>query len=90
MTSIRVEHKLGKAAALQRFQQLLQQRGIAVTSTGENRGTLEKNVPFAGRVRATFEVLDDAVSVEIVEAPAFPSADTIRRMVSDELQRVLA
>lgn len=90
MTKIRVEHALGREAARQRFESLTRKHGIAVQSSdGGASGSLEKPVPFMGAVRARFVVLEEAIELDIVQAPAFLSPETIQRMVGDELRRAL-
>lgn len=91
MNEIVVPHALGSAAAIARLGAALRKRSIVVESgDGGANGTLSKQLPFVGSIRAEFSVRDDAVVVRVVEAPAFPTADTIRRMVEDELRHVLA
>jgi hypothetical protein len=91
MTTVRVEHRLGREGARQRFEALARKHGIAVESSdGGFSGAIERPVPFVGSVRAEFAIEDAALELRIVRAPAFPSAETIRRMVSDELSKALA
>ena len=90
MTTIRVAHRLSRTDLRERFERLLAKHKIAVTPAGEDRGTIEKAIPFAGKVRASYELQDGAVELELLETPAFPSQETIRRMVTEELERLLA
>jgi hypothetical protein len=87
---IRVAHRLGREGARERLQALAARHGIAVESADGFRGTLQKSLPLVGAVRAEFEVLDQALVVRIVQAPAFPSIETIRRKVSEELGKIVS
>ena len=90
MIEIRVAHALGAAQAVARLATAFAKRSLGVVSSnGGHSGTLTKQLPFIGSVQAEFEVLDAAVLIRVTQAPAFPSADTIRRMVEDELTQVL-
>ncbi len=90
MIDIRVAHALGAGEASTRLTAAFAKRSVAVVSAdGGRSGTLTKQLPFVGSVSAEFEVQDDAVLVRVTQAPAFPSADTLRRMVEDELAQIL-
>jgi hypothetical protein len=89
MNEVRVEHALPLEVARERFAELARRNGVAVVSADGLRGTLERALPFVGKLRGEFEVGGREVVVRVLEAPAFPSAETVRRMVADELRKVL-
>lgn len=91
MSDIRVEHGLALPAAVERFAKLAEQHGLGLQSSdGGHSGTLEKKLPFVGAVKGRFRVTEGAIEIDIDSAPSFPGPETIRRMVSEELGRVLA
>lgn len=91
MSDVHVEHRLGRDEACERLAALARKHGLKLTSSdGGYSGTLEKALAFVGSVRGRFRVLDDALEVDIEAAPAFPSAETIRRGIADELSRALS
>jgi hypothetical protein len=90
MNNVRIPHQLGREGARQRLDALVARHGIALQSTDGYRGTLEKALPLVGVARAEFEIEETALVVRIVQAPAFPSIETIRRKVAEELGRILA
>lgn len=89
MSDVRVPHELGREGARRRLDALVARHGIALQATGEYRGTLEKALPLVGVARAEFEIEETVLVVRIVQAPAFPSLETIRRKVAEELGRIL-
>lgn len=91
MIEIKVGHALGVEAASARLAAAWKKHGVQVESAdGGRSGKLTKPLPFVGAARADFAVRADAVEVRVTQAPAFPGADTIRRMIEDELRTILA
>ena len=91
MSGARVEHALGAQAARERLAAFFERKQIACEWSADGRsGVVSKSLPFVGEAVARVDIGDDAVSVEVTKAPPFPSADTIRRMIVDELSKVLA
>lgn len=91
MSSFHVEHKLGREQARQRIETLAVKHGITADSKdGGYSGVAEKSLPFVGAVSAEFKVLEDRIELQLVRAPSFPSADTLRRLITEELSRALA
>jgi hypothetical protein len=89
VNEVRVAHGLPREVARERFAALARRNGVAIEPADGLRGTLERTLPFVGKLRGEFEVGEGEVVVRVLEAPAFPSAETVRRMVADELRKAL-
>jgi hypothetical protein len=88
---VRIPHSLSRDDANKRFESLAHKKGIAIEVARDGfHGTISKTVPFLGSAKAEYEVESGAVTVRVLEAPAFVSEATMRRMLEDELGRVLA
>ena len=86
---VRIPHRLGREAARERIARLAERHGVALESGDGYRGTLQKPLPLLGLAKAQFEIEETELVVRIVQAPPFPSLDTIRRRVAEELGKVL-
>jgi hypothetical protein len=89
VSTLRIEHELGRDGARERIAGLAKKHSVQLETADGLQGHLSKTLPFVGRVRARFAIEERLLEVEILEAPAFPSAETLRRMVEDELKRAL-
>jgi hypothetical protein len=91
LIEVRIPHRLARAEAQSRLQALAQRRSVVLTTAPDGlSGTIEKTVPFIGSAKASYEVAADALLVRVLEAPAFLSEATLRRMLEDELGRAFA
>lgn len=91
MITTRVEHRLGFEGARQRLLALFERKQIQCAWESDGRvGVVEKTLPLVGVARAKVTVHEDAIEVELLQAPAFPSPATIQRTIVDELSRLLA
>jgi hypothetical protein len=91
LIEVRIPHHLSRAEAKARFDALAQRRSIVNAAAADGfSGTIEKTVPFIGSAKASYEITADALIVRVLEAPAFLSEATLRRMLEDELGRAFA
>jgi hypothetical protein len=91
MIRARIPHPHGADGARERLKVFFERKQIACTWDADGRGALvSKALPFVGEAQARVVFAADAVEVEMVQAPPFPSADTIQRLIVEELSRVLA
>lgn len=91
MITARIQHQLGAAGARTRLEQFFELKQIESTWEADGRScVIAKALPLVGLAKARVELSDDAVAVEVLQAPAFPSAATIQRLIVDELTRALA
>ena len=91
MIDVRVPHQLTRVEAKARFEELARKKSIAIASAPDGfSGTIEKSVPFIGSAKASYEIAADALLVRVIEAPAFLSEATLRRMLEDELGSAFA
>ncbi len=91
MLEVRIPHSLSREDASKRFESLAHKKGIAIEVARDGyHGTISKSVPFIGSAKAEYDIESDAVTVRVLEAPAFLGEATMRRMLEDELGRVLA
>ncbi len=91
MIRARVPHPHGVDGARERLKELFERKQIGCAWDADGRGALvSKALPFVGEAQARVVFLADAVEVEMVKAPPFPSADTIQRLIVEELARALA
>ena len=91
MIEVRIPHRLARAEAQSRLEALAQRRSVVLTTASDGlSGTIEKTVPFIVSAKASYEVAADALLVRVLEAPAFLSEATLRRMLEDELGRAFA
>ena len=91
MIEVRIPHHLARAEAKARFDALAQKKSVVSSTAADGfSGTIEKTVPFIGSAKANYEIEADALIVRVLEAPAFLSEATLRRMLTDELGRAFA
>lgn len=91
MITARIQHQLGAAGARARLAELFERKQIECVWEADGRsGVLAKTLPLVGLAKARIVVSEDAVEVEVLQAPSFPSAATIQRLIVDELTRALA
>lgn len=90
MITARIQHQLGPAGARAKLEQLFERKQIQCEWEADGRaGVIAKTLPLVGQAKARVVLSDDAVEVEVLQAPAFPSAATIQRLIVDELTRAL-
>lgn len=91
MISARIPHALGAAVARQKLDGFFQSKQMACAwNSDAHVAIVSKSLPFVGEAEAEVKVHDDSVEVHVTKAPAFPPADTIQRLIVDELTRVFA
>ena len=91
MIEIRVPHALGLERARERLETFARERAVRLTADpGGLTGTVEKNAPFTGVVRARYEVLADAIELKVDELPAWLPEQTMRRLLEGELTSAFA
>jgi hypothetical protein len=86
-----VEHGLDLDEARRRLAQAAERHDLEFVAAPDGMsGTLAKSAPFLGRVRASYRLGAKALDVEVLERPSLLPEATLRRMIEDELRRVLA
>ena len=87
---VRIRHDLGVAAAHERLRTVARRHDVQLDASDDANGTLEKTVGFLGRVRARYRVAEDTIVIAVTDAPPFVPAQTLRRLLEDELGRELS
>jgi hypothetical protein len=88
---VRVAHSLGAAEARSRVEAAARRHGVALAAGADGMsGTLEKSAAFVGKVRASYRIEPDALEVRVLERPMLLPEATVRRMLEEELARLLA
>jgi hypothetical protein len=91
MIRTRVAHTHGVEGARERLQAFFVRKQIDCTWESDGRSALvSKALPFVGEAQARVAIGADAVEVELLKAPPFPSEETIQRLIVEDLSRVLA
>jgi hypothetical protein len=88
---VRVRHGLSVPELVQRIRAAADRHDVEFTpGADETRGTLGKNAGFLGEVRAEYAIEPDALVVTVTKRPAFLPEGTLRRMLEDELGKLVA
>lgn len=88
---VRIEHVLGVEEAVRRLLATATAHDIRIEQNSDGvSGRLEKSAGFLGSVRAEYVLSADHVSITVLEAPAVIPAETVRRMIADELTGMFA
>jgi len=91
MITVRIPHPLGLEGSRQRLDQLFKAKQLSCAwNAAGDVAILSKTLPFVGEAEAEVKLHEDAVEVVVTKAPAFPAADTVQRLIVDELTRALA
>jgi hypothetical protein len=86
-----VPHGLGLDEARRRVAKAATEHDLELEPSADGlNGTLTKSAPFLGRVHAQYTLTATALELELLERPALLPEGTLRRMIEDELGRVLA
>lgn len=88
---LRVPHALSAPELARRLLAAAQTHDIDVKPAADGRsGVIAKDAGFLGKVRASYAIEPDALVVQVSEAPAFLSEASLRRMLEDELGKLVA
>ncbi len=89
--ALEIVHRLGLQGACERLEQLARKHDVRLLAeAGGQSGTLEKSIGFLGRVRARYTVAEAHIAIEVLEAPALVPAQTVRRLLEEELGRAFS
>jgi hypothetical protein len=87
---IRVPHQLAPEELARRIAAAADRHELEfVPDASGASGTLAKDAGFLGTVRARYSLEKDALLVVVSERPAFLPEATLRRMVEDELKKLV-
>ncbi len=88
---VRVAHKLSALEIVRRIRVAAERHDVEFTpGADETRGVLSKNAGFLGTVRAEYAIEADALVVNVRDKPAFIPEGTLRRMLEEELGKLVA
>lgn len=87
---VRIPHGLGVEAAHERLVEVARKHEVRLAAEDGSSGTLEKRVGFLGSVRGRYRVEAEVIEIAVTESPPFVPAETLRRLLQDELGRELA
>lgn len=88
---VRILHALAAQEIARRIRASAAKHDVEFTpGADELRGVLAKDAGFLGRVRASYAIEADALVVVVSERPAFLPEPTLRRMLEDELRKLVA
>ncbi len=88
---VRVAHQLAVQEVARRIRGAAERHDVEFTpGADETRGVLSKNAGFLGTVRAEYTIEADALVVIVRDRPAFLPEGTLRRMLEQELNKLVA
>jgi len=88
---VRISHSLPTAELARRIQHAATRHDVEFTPGPDGlRGTLAKNAGFLGSVRADYGIETNALVVTVRDRPAFLPEATLRRMLEEELGKLVA
>lgn len=88
---VEVEHGLGREQAAERVQAAAQKHGVEIEASPDGtEGTLVHAAPLVGKVRARYTVTDSALRVEVLDRPRLIPEGVLRRMIEEEIGKLLA
>lgn len=88
---IRVPHQLAPDEVARRIATAADRHDVEfVPDASGASGTLSKDAGFLGTVRARYSIEPGELVVVVSERPAFLPEGTLRRMIEDELRKLLA
>ena len=88
---VRVRHVLSAQELVRRIRAAAERHDVEfIPGADETRGVLAKDAGFLGNVRAEYTIEPDALVVIVSERPSFLPEETLRRMLEDELSKLVA
>jgi hypothetical protein len=88
---IKIAHKLTSDELTRRLAAAANHHGIDFTPDSSGMaGTLAKDTGFLGTVRARYSIEHEQLSVLVSEKPAFLPEEMLRRMLEDELKKLVS
>ena len=88
---VRVPHTLSSEEVARRITAAADKHDVEFTPDATGlRGTLAKDAGFLGAVRANYAIEKHALVVVVDQRPAFLPEATLRRMLEDELNALVA
>ncbi len=88
---VRVPHQLAAQEIVRRIRGAAERHDVEFTpGADETRGVLAKDAGFLGTVRAEYTIEADALVVIVRDRPAFLPEGTLRRMLEQELSKLVA
>ncbi len=88
---VRVRHTLSTQELARRIRASAQRHDVEFTpGADEMRGVLAKSAGFLGTVRAEYAIEPDILVVNVTERPSLLPEGTLRRMIEDELGKLVA
>lgn len=88
---IRVPHTLSSQELARRIAAAADRHEVEFTPNADGKGgVLSKDAGFLGTVRAQYSIEAQALVVLVSEKPAFLPEATLRRMLEDELKKLVA
>ena len=86
MTRIRIPHRLASDEARARLARIARSNDVLITPAEDGlSGTLEKTVSLLGKVSGHYSIGQDAIEIEVLDAPPMLPPETLERMLMDEL-----
>ncbi|HTF89144.1 MAG TPA: hypothetical protein VK843_12095 [Planctomycetota bacterium] len=88
---VRVPHALSPEEVARRISTAALRHDVELVPDASGvRGSLSKDAGFLGSVRAQYAIEPGALVVQVSERPAFLPEGTLRRMLEDELHKLVA
>ncbi len=88
---VRVTHTLSPEEVTRRIAAAADKHDVEFTPNANGTGgVLSKDAGFLGTVRAQYSIEPQALVVLVSEKPAFLPEGTLRRMIEDELEKLVA
>jgi len=87
---IRVAHELEVEQVRGRIESAAREHEVSIEPAADGAsGVLEKAAPFLGKVRARYAIRAGELALEVIERPRLLPEATLRRMLEQELARIL-
>lgn len=87
---LRFPHTLGTDEAKKRLESAAREHDMTLDWASDgSSGTIEKKAPMMGAVQASYIVREDVLEVVVIKRPKLLPEGTLRRMLEDELARLL-